>query len=131
MMFSVPQFIDVEDKIAGPLTWKQLGWMMAMGVSILIIRAFFPTGLTIAVSIPIVFIFATLAFYRPGGMPMIYFLSSAVMFIFRPKVVVWERPQLHVVKKQPTRQNGETFQIIDKRLTREELAELARTIDHG
>jgi len=27
MLFNVPQFIDIEDKIVGPLTAKQLGWL--------------------------------------------------------------------------------------------------------
>lgn len=36
-MFSTPQFIDVEDKIAGPLTWRQLLWMIGMGITLLVI----------------------------------------------------------------------------------------------
>ena len=37
MLINVPQYIDVEDKVAGPLTLKQLGWMLAMGIILLIL----------------------------------------------------------------------------------------------
>ena len=37
MISNVPQFIDTEDKIVGPLTAKQLGWMAVGGVLFLIV----------------------------------------------------------------------------------------------
>ncbi len=131
MMFSVPQFIDIEDRIAGPLTWKQLGWMIAMGAVILIIRTLFDTALTIIVAIPIILLFASLAFYKPNGFPMTVFLTNAVLFFFRPKVAVWERPS------GPVRQHKEPVRPVEavdpnqgnRQMTREKLVELARLMD--
>ncbi|EKD71060.1 MAG: hypothetical protein ACD_46C00281G0001, partial [uncultured bacterium] len=37
MLINVPQYIDVEDKVAGPLTIKQLGWLIALGIMLLIL----------------------------------------------------------------------------------------------
>ena len=37
MLFNVPQYIDVEDKIVGPLTGKQLLWMIGMGIMLLVL----------------------------------------------------------------------------------------------
>lgn len=130
MMFSVPQFIDVEDKIAGPLTWKQLGWMIGMGAAVLTIFGIFDTSLSIVLSIPVVLLFCALAFYRPNGISMISFLGSAFLFLFRPKVSVWERPTMIMptVKAPAPRENTEVHPM-DKHLTREKLAELARMID--
>jgi hypothetical protein len=130
MMSSVPQFIDVEDKIAGPLTWKQLGWMIAMGAVIFICFSIFDTTLTIIVSIPVVMLFVALAFYRPNGFSMISFLGSGVFFLFRPKLAVWERPAAPVVSsKAETEPKVTVAPVQDKHMTREKLAELARTID--
>ena len=37
MQFNIPQFIDKEDKIVGPLTAKQLGWMFGGGAILLVL----------------------------------------------------------------------------------------------
>lgn len=130
MMFSVPQFIDVEDKIVGPLTWKQLLWMIGMAGVLLIVFSIFDTTLSIIIAIPVVLIFCVMAFYQPSGLPMTTFLGSATMFVFRPKVAVWERPAMALpTVKAPANQKAPVQAPMEKELTREKLAELARLID--
>lgn len=127
-MFSVPQFIDVEDKIAGPLTWRQLLWMMGMGVTLLIIYntlgliGFFVTG------VPIVLLFSALAFYRPQGQPLVSFFFHGIVYFFRPKVAVWERP---VVRSKKIAAPVELPKPVktEKRISPEELSRLARILD--
>lgn len=92
MMTSVPQFIDVEDKVAGPLTWKQLGWMIAMGVLLFLLYTVFSGILFFLIAVPVVVLFCALAFVRPNGMAFPQFLFYCITFLFRPKVSVWERP---------------------------------------
>ncbi len=92
MMFNVPQFIDVEDKIAGPLTAKQLLWMIGMGAAILLVRLFTGGGAVMFIlSVPVVIVFVLLAFYRPNGQSLISFVLHGVFYLFRPKVSVWRR----------------------------------------
>jgi len=130
MMFSVPQFIDVEDKIAGPLTWRQLGWMIAMGAVLLILFAIFETMFAIIVSIPIVLLFVALAFYKPNGIPMAIFIMHATMFLFRPKIAVWERPiKKYVPEKKEPEKPKENENAGDKLLTNDRIRELAKLID--
>jgi len=130
MMSSVPQFIDVEDKIAGPLTWKQLGWMMAMGAIVLTLLGMLGTGAGIVISIPVVLLFLALAFYKPNGFPMTAFIGQAFMFMFRPKMAVWERPTpvMTSVKSATPKQVVEEVSP-SKALTPDKLKELARLID--
>ena len=130
-MFGVPQFIDVEDKIAGPLTWKQLGWMIGMGAIILLVFALFDTTLAIIITIPVVLMFCALAFYKPNGTPLTFFIVDATMFLLRPKIAVWERPTgvLPTIKSENVPKVRPDEQVPEKRLTRERLAELARIID--
>ncbi len=128
-MFSVPQFIDVEDKVAGPLTWKQLGWMIGMGAAVLVILSVFDKTPAIIISIPVVLFFMALAFYKPGGFPLTTFLFNSVLFLFRPKIAVWERPTVRAsrIKEEPV-----TISVgheENKQLTREKLRELAALID--
>ena len=92
MMFNVPQFIDVEDKIAGPLTWKQIFWMIGMSAILMVIYNIFDTATFYLLAIPVILVFSLLAFYRPNGVSMIEFLMHGVFFLFQPKVSVWERP---------------------------------------
>jgi hypothetical protein len=91
MLFNVPQFIDIEDKIVGPLTGKQLGWLGVGGVIILILWNSLDTSAFIVSAIIVGIIFGGLAFYRPYNQPLIKFLLSSVHFSMRPKVYVWRR----------------------------------------
>ena len=70
MMFNVPQFIDVEDKIAGPLTVKQLLWMIGMVAVLLAIFFSLDGAVMVIAAIPVVLLFVALAFYRPNGQPL-------------------------------------------------------------
>ena len=129
-MSSVPQFIDIEDKVAGPLTWKQLGWMMAMGAIVLTLLGVLGTGAGIVVSIPVVLLFVALAFYKPNGFPMTAFIGQATLFLFRPKMAVWERPTpvMTSVKSEAPKEVAQEV-VGDKALTPDKLKELARLID--
>lgn len=132
-MSSVPQFVDVEDKIAGPLTWKQLLWMIAMGAVLLVLFTTFGTTLAIVFGIPVVLIFLALAFYKPNGFPLVSFIGQAVLFLFRPKVAVWERPVISMVSVKPRSENTKeqaTEVQPEKQLTRDRLKELARIMDN-
>jgi len=129
-MSSVPQFIDVEDKIAGPLTWRQLGWMMAMAGIILVLFTLFDRALAIVITIPTVLLFLALAFYRPNGFPLSAFIGQAVYFMFRPKMALWERPIPPLVKVQSESPKEEiAAPVVDKRPNQDTLRELARLID--
>lgn len=131
MMFSVPQFIDVEDKIAGPLTWKQLGWMIGMGAVVLAIFAIFDTSLAIVFTVPTVLLFSALAFYKPDGFTMTSFIANSFLFFFRPKIAVWERPVVISSSSSQTNVNevSKAAPVVEKKLTRDKIAELARIID--
>jgi PrgI family protein len=130
MMFSVPQFIDVEDKIVGPLTWKQLLWMVGMGAALLTFFNIFEKIPFVIISIPTVLLFTAFAFYRPNGFPMTTFVFYSVLFLFRPKVSVWERPTKE--ERPPAKASQETPPAnVSKKIEPEKLAELARILDKG
>ena len=90
-LFNVPQFIDIEDKIVGPLTAKQLGWV-AIGFFVLLLSWFFlDFSAFILAAVIVGAIFGALAFYKPNGQSFIVFASSAFFFFFKPKIYVWRR----------------------------------------
>lgn len=132
MMFSVPQFIDVEDKIAGPLTWRQLLWMIGMVITLLAIYTFIGGGvLFVVLALPIVLSASALAFYRPQGQSLLSLVGHGFFFFFRPKVAVWERP----IVRQRVIKTVERTELPEesgpKGISRDRLRELAKVLDQG
>lgn len=129
MMSSVPQFINVEDKIAGPLTWRQLLWMIGMGATLFVVYRFLGLIGFFIIGVPIIVLFSALAFYRPqGGQSLINFFFHGIIYFFKPKVAVWERP---ATKPKPVPANRSPLQtaVPEKHITAMELRSLARILD--
>lgn len=128
MMTSVPQFIDVEDKVAGPLTWKQLGWMIAMGAVLFLLYTIFSGILFFVLAVPVALLFVALAFFRPNGMSFPHFLFYSIAFLFRPKVSVWERP-VHRSFVPPEAPKENTEVTASRAVSSKDFAELAKQVD--
>lgn len=85
MKFQIPQFIETETKIVGPLTWKQFIWV-AMGVGLLLVFIRFMTGFVLVFSSVIVItVFGAMAFLRMEGMSLIEYLMKALSYALGPK----------------------------------------------
>ncbi len=92
MQFQVPQFIEVEDKIFGPLTLKEflyLGGGIGMAVVIFLFVPFkiisIPLGL-----FTVVFGLA-LAFYKVNGKPFANALEAAFYYWGGSKLYIWKK----------------------------------------
>jgi hypothetical protein len=89
--FVVPQFIDVEDKIIGPLTVRQFIIMMVGGFFIFIEFRLADLGLFIFEAIVTAFLVALFAFFKVNGMPFHFFLLNFIATLNRPKIRVWQK----------------------------------------
>ncbi len=136
MHYNVPQFIDIEDKIVGPLTAKQLLWMFGMGGVLLIMWFMIDNkGTFFLFGIPVALLFVALAFYRPYGQPLSKFIASAFLFIVRPKIYLWKREA--ETKRQSSLNNltigakqDNLVRTIDKKnIKKDDLQRLARVLD--
>jgi hypothetical protein len=91
MRYEVPQFIEIEDKIVGPLTWKQFVYVAgSVGGSVL---AWFYLPLVVAVPISVVLLAlgAALAFYEYDKQPFIVLLEAFISYTMRNKLYVWQK----------------------------------------
>ncbi len=87
--FTVPQFIDVEDKIIGPVTTRQFIIILAGAVLIGISYKIFDFSLFVVVGVVILIIFGAIAFVRINGRPFHYFLLNFLQTLKRPGLRVW------------------------------------------
>jgi len=91
MQFQVPQFLEIEDKIIGPLTIKQFGWMAAGGVVLFILYRFLNFSYFLFFAVPISAFCLAFAFIKINGRPFSGFLTSFVKYLIRPRLYVWRK----------------------------------------
>jgi hypothetical protein len=128
MLINVPQYTDVEDKVAGPLTMKQLGWVIGLGIILLILWNTLPAIVFFIIGMPITLLFLALAFYKPYGQPLGSFVIFGIMYYFRPKIYVWKRmPEKEQIAPMIIQKSNAS--ATDKKITSETLKDLAQLLD--
>ena len=99
MQFRVPQFIEVEDKIFGPFTFKQFLYLVGgLGLSFLLQRLL-PIYIAIIFIAPIIGLSLALAFYKINNKPFIFILESFVRYTFSNKLYIWKKVPKKLVNK--------------------------------
>ncbi len=94
MAIKIPQNIDKEDKLVGPLTLKQFLYILGAGSLIFITYQYHTDGYLyftefIIISILIAAPALALAFLKINGRPFITFLGNVLSYIFIPKIRFW------------------------------------------
>lgn len=95
MRFQVPQFIEIEDKVVGPLTLKQFMYLAGNAGFAYIAYALIPfTAIGILVAIVFLSFGGLLAFYQYNNRPFIKLVSSVFYFYTKPQLYIWKpRPK--------------------------------------
>ena len=91
MQYQTPQFIEVEDKVFGPLTIKQFIYLAGgAGAAVVVLRIFgFMPG--ILFTLPLVALALALAFYKVNNKPFINVMESAIKYFFTNKLYIWKK----------------------------------------
>jgi hypothetical protein len=130
MEYQVPQFIEVEDHIVGPLTLKQFIYIAGGGGICVVLLVYLPLIWGILCSLPIAGFVAALAFYKVNGKPFIEVLESAFGYYTGAKLFLWRRVDK---KAQSTAAvvspDAPPAPKAPARLTRGKLSELAWSLD--
>jgi len=90
MEYQVPQFIEVEDKIIGPLTLKQFIYIAGATGLCIVFFAYLQIILAIFLSLPVVALAVALAFYRLNGKPFIEVLEAGFNYYVGAKLFLWK-----------------------------------------
>lgn len=94
MKFEVPQFVDVEDKIFGPLTWKQFVYLAGGGGAGFILFLMLPLVLFLLVGGPVIAFAVGLAFYRVNNRPLSLMIESIFLYFTRGRLYLWKKDKV-------------------------------------
>lgn len=87
--FAVPQFIDVEPKVIGPITVRQFIMLIVGGLFIFIAFKLSSFLVFVVWAILIASVTITFAFARMNSRPFHFFLLSLIGTFLRPRVRTW------------------------------------------
>lgn len=129
MQFQVPQFIEVEDKIFGPLTFKQFIYILGgLGASYMAWRVL-PLFLAGPIILAVAGGAASLAFLEYNGRPFIISVESAFYYLVHPKLYLWNNERR---AKKPVEQKTQDLAkgtVYIPRLSDSKLHELSWSLD--
>ncbi len=91
MQFQVPQFIESEDKIIGPLTIKQFGYLL-IGGSLSFVTFFFLNPIPwVIFTVVTMTIFSVFTFMTVNGRPLSTVAFAAFAYYWKPKMYIWKK----------------------------------------
>lgn len=113
MVYTVPQFIEREPKIAGPFTFKQLLFVLAAGGLATFFYFLLPFFLFLLSAVVLGGTALALAFLKIGGISLPLVIKNFFVFLGRPKVYLWEKKSVFPkiiktkapLKKEPERES--------------------------
>jgi len=130
--FTVPQFIDVEDKIIGPITVRQFIILIVAGLLLFLEYKLSDMVLFLILGVPTLAIFSLIAFFKVNGAPFHYFVLNVIATLKDPATRVWHREtKTFSAKSETPHQAVYAKPAARKPLSRSRLSELSLVIDTG
>lgn len=132
---TVPQFLDVEDKIIGPITVRQFIEILVGAMVGFIFYKIFDFSLFIITGLLVLAITVLFAFAKVGGQPFHNFLLNFIATLKSPKLKIWKK----IVSKDEIRESMKkpkevevAIPVVRKRaIAPSSLSELSLIVDTG
>lgn len=132
MRYKVPQNIDMQDRIIGPLTMLQFMYaVIGGGFCYGIIMSGIPKILAYLIAIPIGLFVAAMIFLKINERPFLDFFLSVIEYSSTPKQRLWHHENsadLNVEVYKPKIDN-KTPAVVAKNYSRQDIQKLAKEID--
>jgi hypothetical protein len=132
--FIVPQFIDVEAKIIGPITARQFVIMLSGVVLGAVFYKIFDFSLFLTAAILDLIIVGIFSFVKINARPFHLFIINFLETLKKPKLRVWNNAIFNVNVRKEEEEAEKTAQLSApslKRPTQSRLAELSLIVDTG
>jgi hypothetical protein len=128
--FTVPQFIDVENKIIGPVTTRQFLVILSAAIIIGISYKIFDFSLFLVFGIFVFIISSIFAFARINGRPFHFFVLNVIQTFKRPNLRIWNhRLGKGGVIEEEKAEDTREYIPKPKHFTSSRLAELSLIVD--
>lgn len=126
MEYQVPQFIEVEDKIFGPLSLQQFIFVAGgVGMCVALILLL-PTFIGILLAIPVAGLSGALAFYKVNNKTFLEIIQAAITYYTRGNLYLWKKEQKELKEEAPVAPPPSREKLA---LTEGKLKELAWSLD--
>ena len=129
MQFQVPQFIEIEDKIFGPLTFKQFVYLGGGAGTAYILWRVLPSYIAIPVMLAAAGFAGALAFLEINGRPFIVHIESAFYYLLRAKLYLWNNDRRDAQKPALAKVSDTPASSYIPKLSDSRLHELAWSLD--
>ncbi|OGG87711.1 hypothetical protein A3H15_02605 [Candidatus Kaiserbacteria bacterium RIFCSPLOWO2_12_FULL_50_28] len=130
MQFQVPQFIEIEDKIFGPLTFKQFIYVAGGAGACYLLWRVLPLLLAAPLILGVGGLAAALAFMKLNGRPFILALENGFFFLIKTKLYLWNNEQkTRKVEEHSAKPEDVATQVYVPKLSESKLRELAWSLD--
>lgn len=125
----MPQFIDIEDKIFGPLTFKQFVYLLGGAGGSYVLWVLLPKTIALLFILPVAGLALALAFYKINNKSFMYVLESFFRFASGTRLYIW-KPRKNASKKkvQAVEEKKEELSRIPK-LTESRLEDISWSLD--
>ncbi|MEE8131703.1 MAG: PrgI family protein [Candidatus Paceibacterota bacterium] len=115
MQFQIPQFIDIENKIVGPLTLRQFLYLAGAGLISFMLFFILQMWLWFLITVFLAVIALALALIKYNGQPLPKIVWLAMGFLWRPRLYLWQREIEEKVIEIPQLPKLPTEAVIPKR----------------
>lgn len=99
MKFQVPQFIEIEDKIFGPFSFRQFAYLVGGVGGSYVLYQLLPLYIAIFIILPLLGLALALTFFKMNGKPFIYILEAWWNYLFISKLYIWKKRPAHKKKE--------------------------------
>lgn len=134
--FTVPQFLEIEPKIIGPITARQfLIMLFTLIMCFMIYRIFLSVIAIVGLGIPMLGFGITLAFAKVNGQPFHFILLNILQTVRKPWLRVWDKRisdhELRAIIKGKTVSEPDPVMFSKSRIEGTRLKELSLVINTG
>lgn len=129
MQFEVPQFIEIEDKIFGPLTWRQFLYLGGGGLFAVVLFLTAPFIIFLVIGLPLGLLALALAFYPVNNQPFSKLLEAIYNFLIRKRVYHWKQSNNMVYKQSGTDRVESNPYDFSVKTEKKDIASLARRLE--
>jgi len=132
MRFQVPQFIEHEPKVIGPLTFRQFIYLGVPGAIAFFLYFLAPFPVFLAASVLLGGIGFVFAFIKIGGRNLPSILLNIVSFTLAPKRYIWKKGMVPMAMPQAQPQvqaPGETQKREIKLVQKSKIKDLATKVE--